>query len=305
VFYYAGYHWDTSDLSTQPNISPTLPPPDLPDSSATGSTNSPQDGINNCDTLPTINLAALPPIGETCLPERQGLLSMGPLREETEEEDDSDNPHEPLPYFDTEGTSCDGPLSSWTIPHPDQYLPLHRLDDGISSSSADQQQQQICSCPQLESPHLQQNPKNNKEQSNKPLAIRNRYRHPNSKAGTSSTSSSGVSSAGSQHKVSDVSDDEINESASLLGGSASRAASLPVVVQSSGASGGSLSSLAGGSSKNTSSSSSKIPRLNQSSSSVSSLNSSGGGGGGGGSTNSVGGNSRKPHNSKTTHVTQV
>jgi hypothetical protein len=294
-----GYHWDHSDLTQPQNISPTNtlpPPPDIPDSISlvSGSGVGPHPPHlsgshepNNLDTVTTINLAALPPI-ETPINERQ----MGPLHEE--DEDDDVNPHEPLPYFDTEGTSCDEP--NWTIPHPDQYLPLHRVED---VSDCSESQHQMCSCPQLEA----QNQKKSSSKE-KPMALRNRYRQNNSlgKKGASSSSSntSGISSG--SHKVSDISEDEeISENASLLGGSPG---SLPQIQSANGngghnpstsfsGGGGSLSSLNSGGK-------SKIPRPQNSqpnSSSVTSLNSSGGSG-------SLGPSSKKSH-SKTTHVTQV
>lgn len=209
-----GFHWGDHHLHTeltQPvNISPvrTLPPPpDIPDSVSvishdSNNANQTLSGSGSADHIPTINLAALPPIdgrGE----------NMHTLMEEDENERTplrrSGNNESPvLPYFE-EGTCIDDQITRlWPIPHPDQYLPPHGiLGVPLDTLTAIDEEEDCCTCPGP--PQMMTPPPVTTTDNNKPLAIRNRY----SKKKTGSAPSGTGLIAGTE--------EEPSESCSLLG----------------------------------------------------------------------------------------
>jgi len=194
---------------TQPaNISPirTLPPPpDIPDSVSVVSHDSNNANNTGTDQIPTINLAALPPI--------EGGRDMDTLVEEDDQQIENEerqplrhnNESPVLPYFE-EGTCIDDDgINSrlWPIPHPDQYLLPHGMsrEGHPDTLTAIDEEEDCCTCPNQNpsSPLVvaATTPSPAASGDNKPLAIRNRYKK----------KSPGASA-----------EDEINESSSLLGG---------------------------------------------------------------------------------------
>lgn len=287
-----GFHWHDSDLTQPVNISPLrqLPPPDIPDSVSVishDSNNANNNSSGSNDQIPSINLAALPPIEGGQL----GRTDMDTLVEEEENERTplraGNNESPVLPYFE-DGTCIDDAINSrlWSIPHPDQYL-LPQVGSGGPTeglTAINEEEDGCCTCPPPGNPT---NPLPvpipippgvmipPTVDNSKPLAIRNRY----SKKKTPPLMA--------------TSDDEASETSSLLSGGG---APHPILIT------GQPGSRSGSMRPNKTVTIQEGPTTP----SPTASGSSGIGSGSGGTTSSSTGSLNKKRNvSKTTHVTQV